>query len=241
MQVEFTLGPNHPSRVSSGERGGYWVKIKMASKIKFAETLRRPLQSAKSDCLSKISTGDGIKIVSDFFRELDGAVGVLDKKYNDRSRDRYIQRLLPSRGMIARALRKVHSKVIRRLTSRPKLANPWFGEFTVDMPMEVMECISKHILDRTNFGHEFSETTTQLFYKISDFRKAKYLFKRMDIDGTEVDYENILKKQINREQERCEVIVSNEKPLELKFHKKNEVLTVKFHYGYWNMDGVPQH
>ena len=80
-----------------------------------------------------------------------------------------------------------------------------------------------------------------MFYKISDFRKAKYLFKRMDIDGTEVDYENILKKQINREQERCEVIVSNEKPLELKFHKKNEVLTVKFHYGYWNMDGVPQH
>ena len=41
----------------------------MAGKIKFAETLRHPLQSAKSDCLSKISTGDGIKIVSDFFRE----------------------------------------------------------------------------------------------------------------------------------------------------------------------------
>jgi len=40
--------------------------------------------------------------------------------------------------------------------------------------------------------------------------------------------------------ERCEVIVLDEKPLELKFHKKNEVLTVKFHYGYWNMDGVPQ-
>ena len=117
----------------------------MAGKIKFAETIRRPLQSAKSDCLPKISTGDGIKIVSDFFRELDGAVGVLDKKYNDRSRDRYVQRLLPSRGMVARAFRKVHSKVIRRLTSRLKLANPWFGEFTVDMPMEVMECISKHI------------------------------------------------------------------------------------------------
>ena len=79
--------------------------------------------------------------------------------------------------------------------------------------METMECISKRILDQTNFGHEFSETNTQFFYKISDFRKAKYLFKRMDIDGTEVDYENILKKQINREQERCEVIVSNEKPL----------------------------
>ena len=63
----------------------------MAGKKKFPETLRRPLQSAKSDCLCKISTGDGIKIMSDFFREIDGAVGVFDKKYNDRSRDRYIQ------------------------------------------------------------------------------------------------------------------------------------------------------
>ena len=49
--------------------------------------------------------------MSNFFREIDGAVGVLDKKYNDCSRDRYIQRLLPSRGMVARALRKVHSEV----------------------------------------------------------------------------------------------------------------------------------
>jgi len=51
--------------------------------------------------------------------------------------------------------------------------------------------------------------------------------------------ENILKKPLSLE--RCEVIVLDEKPLELKFHKKNKVLTVKFHYGYWNMDGVPQH
>ena len=88
------LGPNHPSCRFSGERGGYWVKNKIVGKRKFAETLRRPLQSAKSDCLSKISTGDGIKIVSDFFRELHGAVGVLDEKYNDCSRDRYIQQVL---------------------------------------------------------------------------------------------------------------------------------------------------
>ena len=29
--------------------------------------------------------------------------------------------------------------------------------------------------------------------------------------------------------------------LELNFHKKNEVLTVKFHYGYWDTSGVQQH
>ena len=37
--------------------------------------------------------------------------------------------------------------------------------FTVDMPMEVMDCIAKFILNR-NFGHELSETNTQLSYRI---------------------------------------------------------------------------
>ena len=49
--------------------------------------------------------------------------------------------------------------------------------------MEVFECISKDILDQTNFGHEFSETNTHMFYKITDFRKATYLFTRMSIEG----------------------------------------------------------
>lgn len=76
-------------------------------------------------------------------------------------------------------------------------------------------------------------------------RKARYLFARMDLDGSEVDRESILKKPIKNalddSLERCEVVVSEEKPLELNIHKKNEVLTVKFHYGYWNASGVLQH
>ena len=219
----------------------FFLKSNMAAKVNFAETLRPALQRAKSDCLRQITSGDGIKKVNDFFKELDLAMGVLDNKFSQCSRDSNIQRLLPARGMVARALRKIHAKIIHRLSSRPKLANPWVGEFTVDIPMEVLLSISKDILDRTNFGHEFSETNTQLFYKINDFRKARHSFKRMDIDGADVDLGNIFKKALNSEIERCGVIVSAEKPLELKFHKKNEVLTVKFHYEYWNMSGVPQH
>ena len=149
--LENTAGPNHPSCGSSGARGGLWVKLKMAvnsellqqkskmaAKVEFTEKLRAALQRAKTDCLSEISTGKGIKEVNDFFKELDGAAGVLEHKYSQRSRDSNIQ--------------------------------------------------------RTNFGHEFSETNTQMLYKIIDLRKAKYLYTRMDIDGAEVDRENILKK-----------------------------------------------
>ena len=199
------------------------------------------MQHAKTDCLSKISTGDEIKKVNDFFRELDGAVGILEDKYNEHSRDSNIQQLLPSRGMVAKTLRKVKCKIIRRLRLKLKLANPWLSEFMVDMPMVVMDCITEFILNRNSFGHKFSETNNQLSYRIYDFRKAKYLFTRMNPDRAKVDRENILKKRLEREMERCEVIVLDEKPSELKFHKEKEVLTVKFHHGYWNMDGVPQH
>ena len=78
---------------------------------------------------------------------------VLEDKYNERSRDSNIQQLLPARGMVARTLRKMHCKIIRRLSQ--------------------------------------------------NFRKAKYLFTRMNIDGAKVDRENILKKRQEREMERC--------------------------------------
>ena len=64
-------------------------------------------------------------------------------------------------------------------------------------------------------------------HRIYDFRKVKYLFTRMDIDRAKEHREIILKKRLEHEMERCEVIVSDEKPLELKFHEEKEVLTVR--------------
>lgn len=71
-------------------------------------------------------------------------------------------------------------------------------------------------MGHSNFGHEFSETNSQLIYNITDFRKARYLFSKMGSDGTEINKDNILKKQMQAP-ERCEVIVTEEKPLVLKF------------------------
>ena len=218
----------------------------MAAKVNFSESLRRPLQRAKCDCLGQTSSGDGVKKVNDFFSELEVAVEVLEEKFGGRSSFANVQRLLPARGMVARALRKAHTKIIRHLHTRPKLANPWLGEFTMDMPEEVFSCLSKDVMARTNYGHQTTETTTLVKHRITHMRKARYLFARMDLDGSEVSQEYILRKPMENSLndsylERCEVVVSEEKPLELNFHKKNEVLTVKFHYGYWNTSGVQQH
>ena len=131
---------------------------------------------------------------------------------------------------------KIHAKIIRRLNTRPKLANPWRGDFQRDMPQEVFECLSKDLMQRTSFGQRFRETNTQVVYEITDMPKAKYLFTRMDLDRTEVDPAVILKREmspVKNSLERCEVLVTNEKPMEL--------LQLKFHYRYWNPSGVPQH
>ena len=124
---------------------------------------------------------------------------------------------------------------------KPKLAKPWFGEFVMDMPLEVFSCLSEGIIQRTNFGHKFIESNTWLIFTIKDICKANYLFARMDIDGAEVDRNSLLKKKFQDSLERCEVIVTEDKAMQLKFNKTSEVLMVTFHYGYWNRHGIPQH
>ena len=217
----------------------------MAANLQFAESLRQPIQRCKLDLLGRVDTGDGIQRISKFFGELEAAVSVLDTKYSHRGgRFSTVQRLVPARGMVARSLQKIHAKIIRRLSTRQRLANPWREDFQMDMPQEVFECISKDLMQRTSFGQRFRETNTQVVYEITDMRKAKYLFARMDLDGTEVDPDVILKRRmapVQNSLERCEVLVSNEKPMELKFNKPKELFELKFHYGYWNASGVPQH
>ena len=61
----------------------------------------------------------------------------------------------------------------------------------MDMPQEVFECISKDLMQRTSFGQRFRETNTQVVCEITDMRKAKYFFARMDLDGAEVDPDKI--------------------------------------------------
>ena len=97
------------------------------------------------------------------------------------------------------------------------------------MPSEVFSCLSEGIIQCTNFGHEFNESNTQLIFKIKDIQKANYLFAQMDINSAEVDRNSLLKKKFQDSLERCEVIVTEDKPMELKFNKSSEVLMVTFH------------
>ena len=146
----------------------------MVANLQFAESLREPIQGCKRDLLGRVDNGDGIRRINSLFGELEDAVSILDAKYSHRGgRFSTVQRLVPARGMVARSLRKIHAKIIHHLSTRPKLANPWRGDFQMDMPQEVFECISKDLMQRTSFAQRFRETNTQVVYEITDIRKAK--------------------------------------------------------------------
>ena len=144
------------------------VKSNMAAHLRFSEVLQQPIQRCKRDILKSAKNGDDIGWVSNFFRELEDAAAVFNRKYGDREgRFSKVQRLMPSRRIVARSLRKMHGKVVCRLHTRPRLANPWRGELKVDILLELFESISQDILQCTSFGQCYGETNTEIIFEIS--------------------------------------------------------------------------
>ena len=93
-----------------------------------------------------------LRDISCFFAELNAAVEVIKEKFTTFSgRNRDLQKLIPIQGMVIRTLQKLHEKIIRRLRSKPTLAKPWRGDFTIDVPREVFDLIYQKIVKSNNF------------------------------------------------------------------------------------------
>lgn len=63
--------------------------------------------------------------------------------------------------------------------------------------------------------------------------------KRMD-EVCDVDKDQLFHKDYE-DKGIAKVLFSEEQPLIFKYNINRELLTVSFHYGYWNSYGVPQH
>ena len=209
--------------------------------------INRFLRRNKGRYTSQTDNSSQLRQISSFYSQLEVAVDTLEAKYTSnvsRSKDREIQQLLPSQGMVLRMLKKINDKIIRRLRSKPNLGTPWRSDFTMDVPLEVFEVTLRHIIQSiNNFGHRFEETPAYIKVSITDRRKAAFIFNKMNVDCVIVSHAKLLKRSlgISDELERCEVVISEEKPLVLKYHKNNEVLSVYFCYGYWNQYGILKH
>ena len=86
-------------------------------------------------------------------------------------------------------------------------------------PLEAFEVTLRHIIQSNNFGHRFQETPAYIKVSITDTRKAVFIFNKMNVDCVIVSRAKLLKRSlgISDELERCEVVISEEKPLVLKY------------------------
>ena len=205
------------------------------------------LQISTEKC-SRLSQTDNPAImssISKFFIEVEAGVELLEEKYRDQSRNREVQQLVGTQSMVINALKKIHEKIDGRLHTTPSMATPWKGEFTLDLPREVFRVILNHIIQRNSYGHRYKESDAVIDVELTQLRKAVFIFDKMNLEGDLIAKAELLKKNFSSGKgvaaERCEVVITESKPMRLKYRKNSEVLSVTFHYGYWNQHGIPQH
>ena len=180
-------------------------------------------------------------IVNNVFNELEILSDVLFSKYSGSSyQNKFCHRIVDLWPMTKRILEKLHSGIAVRLRKTPTTASPYFCKVDREVPREVFDIIWKEIVEHNGFGHEANQTTATVTIRITDRRKAVYIFNKMNSDGCIVEKAKLLRKYFDDES-KAEVIITKEQPLIIKYRKNSEVLTLTFHYGYWNSFGIPQH
>lgn len=76
--------------------------------------------------------------------------------------------------MVVNFLYKIPERIIHRLRPTPRLADPWSGAFSLDIPMELFSIISKAIIEHNSHWHTMRETGTTVTYTFSTFGKVKF-------------------------------------------------------------------
>ena len=84
----------------------------------------RFLQRNVHDCLSKTDNPAIMSSISKFFNEVEAAVGLLEEKYRDQSRNREVQQLVGTQSMVINALKKIDEKIDGRLHTTASMATP---------------------------------------------------------------------------------------------------------------------
>ena len=186
----------------------------------------RFLQRNVLDCLSQTDNPAIMSSISKFFNEVEAAVGLLEEKYHDQSRNREVQQPVGTQSMVINALKKIHEKIVRRLRTTSSMATPWKGEFTLDLPREVFPVILNHIIQRNSYGHRYKESDAVIDVELTQLRKAVFIFDKMNLEGDLIAKAELLKKNFSSGKEaaaeRCEVVITESKPMRLKYRKNSD-------------------
>ncbi len=229
------------------DRRQLFAQSKMASKL--SDHVCAKICNLKLDLLCNAKQSDEKTTISRYFRDLSVHAERLEALHDRSNLYSSAECFVNTRPMIARLLNKIHCKIMRRLHPKPNICNPWHGEFSHDVPMEVWNILLTGVICHNSFGHELLSSPSGILtnVKIFDIWKARYIFDWQNMDGVIIPNKQLLKKNYSQHvkegevQERTEVIVSVESPLVFKWNRNSEVLQVTFRYGHWDEYGIPIH
>lgn len=71
-----------------------------------------------------------------------------------------VQQLLPSHRMVVNVPCKLHNRIIRLPRPTLRLADPWSGDFSLDLPMVQFTIILTEIILHNSHGHTMTKTGT---------------------------------------------------------------------------------
>lgn len=146
---------------------------------------------------------------------------IIEEKYKSKPRYNNVQQLVEVKAMPGKNLQQnykstsIYSKYCISLDRR----------FYLDVPKEIFNVISEHIIRRNNYGHIYKETNACISVNFTDRIKAIFVFDKQTMECTICAKYQLLVKYFSApiSPERCEVVISEELPLKITFYKNNEV------------------
>lgn len=133
--------------------------------------------------------------------------------------------------------------IYRRLSSRRRIKNPWFVEFTRDIPKEVYLALKRAFSTTTN-----RELRSNVYMKgnhksisisVTYLPSVLYLFRTLT-GKTVKQLESYMHRKIPGKG-KAKVLISRFKEFKLCYKNSKRQMIVSFHYGFWNTHGFPLH
>jgi hypothetical protein len=131
---------------------------------------------------------------------------------------------------------------MRRMTTHCRVNSPWKVIMDISIPSEVFSIIKDMVLV-TNYGlyyHETKRKPKKFVIAFTSHVRVRNLFLQLMNSG--MPKENFLLRKIKRkDRKRIEIFVSEEKQFGMIYNSQKEMISIDFHYGFWNEHGFPQH
>lgn len=125
----------------------------------------------------------------------------------------------------------------RQMSPRCSVKHAWQVVVKEKLHRELFQ-ILEAIVSRKNFEVVADRTRKNCVFAFTSRNRVRKVFS--DCTDQNLSKNTFLKRKI-KGNKRVEAIISSEKQFGIKYSYKKELITIDFHYGYWNEHDWPQH